>query len=207
MEAPKLSWENYLYMVDKVKSPEKLIPIFHQGEDFKWLKNMLNYKYTEGALKGQYIKYIGLSCNKELSTKDWIKWFEETFKMIRRSPNPNVKTHAFGMTSLKVLEQFPFTSADSTSWVRFASFGRIVYDGKIIYVSKRNEHNEDYIMNQSPALISSVKDICKKLNMSLEDIINDDSGESRCLFNLRSLKNWVDNYKYTGTDSFKEDLW
>ena len=34
---------NYLYMYDRLK-PEirhKLIPVFHFGEDFKWLKNML----------------------------------------------------------------------------------------------------------------------------------------------------------------------
>ena len=207
LEAPKLSWDNYLYMVNKVKSPEKLIPIFHQGEDFKWLINMLNYKYENEKLKGQYIKYIGVSCNKELSTKDWINWFTEVYKVIKMSPNPNVKTHAFGMTSLKVLEQFPFTSADSTSWVRSAGFGNIIYKGKSIYVSNRNENSDDYILNQSPALIQEIKKVCENLGMSLEDILEDESGESRCLFNLRSLKDWVNDYKYIGTDSFKEDLW
>ena len=32
------------------------------------------------------------------------------FKMISESNNPHVKTHAFGMTSLKLLEQYPFTN-------------------------------------------------------------------------------------------------
>ena len=35
LEAPKLSWKNYLYMKDKMKDRDKLLPIFHQGEDFK----------------------------------------------------------------------------------------------------------------------------------------------------------------------------
>lgn len=207
MEAPKQSWDNYLYMVDKVKSPGKLIPIFHQGEDFKWLRNMLNYKYTSGELKGQYIKYIGISCNKELSSKDWCKWFEEVFKVIKTSANPNVRTHAFGTTSTRVLEQFPFTSADSTSWVRTASFGRISYKGSLIYVSKRNEHSDDYILNKSPAVIKAISDICDRIGISLKEILDDNTGESKCMFNLYSLKEWQDNYRYLGNAEFKESLW
>ena len=37
-EAPKMSWDNYLYMAPKLKNKDKLVPIFHQHEDFKWLK-------------------------------------------------------------------------------------------------------------------------------------------------------------------------
>ena len=40
LEAPELSWENYLYMREKSKDPDKLVPVFHQGEDFKWLENL-----------------------------------------------------------------------------------------------------------------------------------------------------------------------
>lgn len=37
-ESPIKSWENYLYMKDKLKSRDKLIPIFHQEESFEHLK-------------------------------------------------------------------------------------------------------------------------------------------------------------------------
>ena len=47
-EAPEMSWNNYLYMRERLKSPEKLLPIFHQGEDFKWLHNILDYRSPEG---------------------------------------------------------------------------------------------------------------------------------------------------------------
>ena len=73
-EAPILSWENYKYMVKKVKSPKKLLPIFHQGEDFKYLQQMLDYVYPEDVLDkscvGQPVDYIGVSCNKELSSTE-----------------------------------------------------------------------------------------------------------------------------------------
>lgn len=178
-EAPKLSWENYLYMVNKVKSPEKLLPIFHQGEDFSWLKNMLEYKYTEGPLKGQYIKYIGISCSKDITSTAWAPWFDICFKIIHESNNPNVKTHAFGMTSLKLLEQYPFTSADSTSWVRSAGFGNIVLGGTTVYTSSRNPDDPGYIKNLSPALKEDIDKICKKYGYSFFEVADEATKEER----------------------------
>ena len=172
-EAPKLSWENYLYMVNKVKSPEKLLPIFHQGEDFSWLKNMLEYKYTEGPLKGQYIKYIGISCSKDITSSAWGPWFDLCFKMIQESKNPNVKTHAFGMTSLKLLEQYPFTSADSTSWVRSAGFGNIIVGGTTVYTSSRNPNDPGYIKNLSQALKDDIDKIATKYGYSFFEVADE----------------------------------
>lgn len=203
LEAPQKSWENYLYMVDKVKSPKKLIPVFHQGEDFKWLKTMTEYTYPNG----EYIDYIGISCNKELSSKEWNFWFQECFKVIKSSKNPNVKTHAFGMTSYKVLEQFPFTSSDSTTWVRSAAFGSILMNGKTIYCSDRNKDRPDYIYNQSTAIIESVEKRCRELGFELRDIVDCENAELRIQFNIASLHDWAQNYKYRGNDMFKEDLW
>ena len=206
-QAPIDSWNNYLYMVTKVKSPKKLLPIFHQGEDFKYLKTMLEYKYTEGDIAGQPIDYIGISCNKELNSSDWIEWFKKVFKIIRDSSNPNVKTHAFGMTSLKILEQFPFYSADSTSWVRSASFGNLMVGYTTVYVSNRNLNDPSHINNQSPAVKKAVADICNKYGFNLDDIVNDDKPYPRALFNLCSLKEWANNYHYIGTDEYKKELW
>jgi len=188
-EAPELSWENYLYMVDKVKSPKKLLPIFHQGEDFKHLWRMLEYQYPNG----EYIDYIGISCNKELTTNDWIQWFNEVFKIIRDSKNPNVKTHAFGMTSLKVLEQFPFTSADSTSWVRSAGFGNILIGGSSVYVSSRNPNDSGYVGNLSLALKDSIDSIAKKYGYSLFEVIDEATTEERIKV-LNQLTEDYNNY-------------
>ena len=35
VESAKLSWENFLYMYPKMKSPEKLLVVYHQGESFE----------------------------------------------------------------------------------------------------------------------------------------------------------------------------
>lgn len=210
-EAPILSWENYKYMVTKINTPKKLLPIFHQGEDFKYLQQMLDFTYPEDVMDkscvGQPIDYIGISCNKELSSSDWVDWFTTVFKMIRSSKNPNVKTHAFGMTSLKILEQFPFTSADSTSWLRTASFGNIMVNYTTVYTSNRNLTDPGHIRNQSPAVKKAVQDICTKYGFDLDEIIETDKPYPRAQFNLCALKEWANNYQYRGNDEYKEDLW
>lgn len=121
LSAPKLSWDNYLYMRDKVKDPDKLMPIYHQGESIEWLKNML-----EATFDGKHIPYIGISPANDKSQPEKNRFIETCFDIIRSSSNPNVQTHAYGMTNLSALTRFPFTSADSTSWALNAVNGSIM---------------------------------------------------------------------------------
>lgn len=205
LEAPKLSWENYLYMRERVKSRDKLLPVFHQGEDFKWLKNMLEFTHEDGT----HIKYIGISPNKSMSSKTWKTWLEKVFKYIRESSNPNVMTHAFGIGTLNVLEQFPFTSADSTTWLKLSSFGSIMINGKNLCVSNRQKYNPEFVLNQSPALIEDVKKICAKVGITLEELLDEDDTKARInreCFNLMALKQWADAYEYKGNTIFKTEL-
>ena len=48
VESAELSWNNFLYMYPKMKSPEKLIAVFHQGESFEHLGRMLAWKDPNG---------------------------------------------------------------------------------------------------------------------------------------------------------------
>ena len=200
-DAPRESWENYLYMVDKVKSRDKLLPIFHQGEDFKWLHNMLNYKHADG----KPIWYIGISPANDVSVSEKKKWLEVVFKIIKESPNPNVHTHAFGMTTISVLEQYPFTSADSTSWLLSAANGSIIVDGKTLPISDRRIHDNGNLLNRNPALKASVEEKAKKYGYTLEQLSEDPA--ARRLFNIQTLRDWEVNYTYRGVDLYKNLLW
>ena len=53
VESAKLSWDNFLYMYPKMKSPEKLIAVFHQGESFEHLGKMLEWKDDQGQTLSQ----------------------------------------------------------------------------------------------------------------------------------------------------------
>lgn len=203
LSAPAESWENYLYMRPRVKSPDKLVPIFHQDEEFKWLENMLNWKDENG----KHIPYIGISSSKDKAPKFREAWYWKVFDIIERSSNPKVKTHSFGTSSIRHLETFPFTSSDATSWIRGAAFGSITTDFGTILVSGVQDKDKNHI-NSCQLSYKQLDDYVGKYGFRLNDLIYDDeegSGSARVqriMFNLAYLQDWAENYQYKGPKSF-----
>lgn len=192
--AAGLSWNNYLYMIDRI-NPEyvdKLMPVFHFHEDTKWLKQMLEFTFPDG----HHIKYIGLAVSTIDNAETRFNWLEMCFAIIKNSPNPDVMTHAFGCTALNVLETVPLTSADSTTWVMTASHGTILVDNKPVCVSDRLLHSSQNVFNKSSALQQAVRKKAEHYGFTLEELSEDYL--KRQIFNIRALKDWQDNYKYRG---------
>lgn len=183
------TWDNYLYMIKRVKSPHKILPVFHQWEKWKWLHNMLEYVDESG----NHVPYIGLSPKLD-SSEDKCIFLKECFNIIKNSSNPNVKTHAFGMTTLSVLERFPLTSADSTTWVLVAAYGGIITDAGVVLVSSVQKGNPKHLLNLPEQAKDLVLKHLTKYNVELEEVMED--YKARCLVNIRYLKDWADNYKY-----------
>lgn len=188
LEAPEISWKNYLYMKDKVISRDKLLPVFHQGEDYKWLKNILEYEHQDTKT---HIPYIGISPANDSSISGKVLFCEKCFEIIKNSSNPNVKTHAFGMTSLNVLESFPFTSADSTSYLMQAVNGSIMTEYGSINLSDRRLLKNNALFLKDKTLLNK---ICEKYNFTLEELSK--SISNRAIYNMKYLLDWCENYKY-----------
>jgi len=186
------SWNNYLYMRKHVKSPDKLLPVFHQWENWKWLKNILEWTDENG----KHIPYIGLSPKLDNSA-DKRNFLSECFKIIKESSNPNVKTHAFGMTALNVLEQFPLTSADSTTWVMVASFGRILTPYGVVLVSDAQSKDLDHILHMPQEARDKIVRNIESHGLTLEQVMS--SYKYRTIQNISYLKEWSDNYVYKPT--------
>ena len=189
-EASVLSWENYLYMKDKVISRDKLLPIFHQGEKFEWLHNMLNYRHPDNSP----IKYIGISPANDKHTVEKEVWIQKCFSIIKESSNPDVKTHAFGMTSLPVLERYPFTSADSTTWLMVGANGNIMTPYGVVLVSDRAVSNPNHILNKGNDVVTIVRKYVSELGYTLKDCMS--NYKVRMCVNILFLKNWADTYEY-----------
>lgn len=197
-EAPIKSWENYLYMRSRLKEPKKLLPIFHQGEDFKHLINMLEWTDENG----EHIPYIGVSPALDLPGIE--NFLDISFDIIKNSSNSNVKTHAFGMTRLDILEKYPYTSADSTSWKLCAAMGSIYTPWGTIYVSERGKYSKDYIFNQSKDAVSNIEKYINEQGFSIEDVAKYDY--IRYIININYLVNWAKNYKFIGKPHNKKAL-
>ena len=215
LSAPRESWINYLYMRPRMKEPEKLMPIYHQGEDIKWLWNML--EWTDE--KGNHIPYIGISPanDKHQSEKD--VFVEECFNVIKKSSNPNVLTHAYGMTNTATLERHPFTSADSTSWALCAVNGSIMTHWGVIPLSEQNKNSKafrgqsqlsqkllrEYIeandfdlddLIEAPNSVAAQRIKDKGVSLSIEEIMNILEHKSSSIHYSKLIKPEIDIVKY-----------
>lgn len=136
-EACKKGFENYYYMLEKLTpvfgSELKIIHVFHQGDNFKWLSKML-----------KECQRIGISPNNDESDSSKNDWLMECFDIIKKE-NPNIETHAFGVTSKRLLEKFPYTTADSSSWAMSSSFGVILTPFGRFIVSEESKHKPGHI--------------------------------------------------------------
>lgn len=193
-EAAKKTWENYLYMRERVISPNKLIPVFHQGESFKWLENMLEWRSADNSK----IPYIGISPSNDLTTSQKVEFIERCFEVIAKSTNPTVKTHAFGFTALPYLERYPFTSADSTSWKLAAAMGNIFTPNGVVRVSDR-----DYT-KLCPATRRALEDYVSEQGFNLAELAS--SEYARRLFNVKFITDWLQRYERKQVGAKRQSL-
>jgi len=107
-------WANMLRMEAEGLRP---IPVFHMGEQFKWLRRMVEHGCP----------YIGISPANDRPTKAKAVWLDRVFDQITDAAGwPLVRTHAFGVTSIDLLIRYPWYSADSTTWIMIAARGKIL---------------------------------------------------------------------------------
>lgn len=199
-EAPELSWQNYLYMREKVIDVDRLLPIFHQGEDFKHLHRLL--EWTDE--KGNHIPYIGISPANDVSMKQRMNWFSVVFRIIQKSSHPNVKTHAFGCTSFDALDKFPFYSADSTAWVLRAAFGTIFTPAGDVVLSDVRSDVPGHFDKLAPQAQEKVAQQLEGYGVTVDECRVD--GKARALNNALYMTDWARNYKFKGTKSFQKKL-
>ena len=177
------SLNNYLYMLDKLDKPEKLIPVYHYGEDFKYLEKILE-------LKPNYIAFGGRG---GISTKYLYTCLNTFFDILKGS---NVKTHAFGITVLNLLEQYPFTSADSTSYQKVATMGGIFLESlnTTIKISTSTLNDNNHYQYQKEDIKKLINEEIEKYGYNLQDLQT--STNRRIEFNVDYFTRWAENYQY-----------
>lgn len=161
---------------------------------------MLEYRHADGTP----VKYIGISPNNDRSQKDKEDFIEKSFYIIKRSSNPDVKTHAFGMTNLSILERYPYTSADSTSWKLSAAYGSIMTRLGAVVISSERLKDKKHIDYAPQAVRDYVQSECLKYEIDYS-MLSTDFG-TRAKFNINYLKDWADNYEYKPVTVHKKSL-
>ena len=113
IDAAETSWANYLYMVGEGLDP---LPVFHYGEDFKYLERILDYGCD----------YVGIGGLVGIPSAMRRAWLDRVFIRITDDAGlPVVKTHGFGMTSVPLIFRYPWYSVDSTTWIKITANGAV----------------------------------------------------------------------------------
>lgn len=194
--SPIKTWENYLYMSSKLIEPKKLLPVFHQGEDFKYLEQMLEYRDQNG----EPIEYLCISSNKELDATKRYQWYKRCYEVIENSSNPNIKIHSLGTQSERHCELLPFTSVDATSWIMTGANGNMYTKWGSITISSQQLHKKENINNNISFDI--FKEYVESKGFNTDELA--DNSTKRIEWNMKYLGEWARNIReYKGPKSFK----
>ena len=149
-----LGYRNARKMVAAGIPREKLIHVFHQNENFKWLKRMV-----------KDFPYIGLSPANDRNTAEKKQWLDQCMPYVTDQDGfPIVKFHGFAVTAHALMMRYPWFSVDSATWCTEAGRG-IIYippykDGKYRYdvmpirlrigFNSPKEQTKEHFFNHSP---------------------------------------------------------
>lgn len=112
--AAQASLENYEAMLAAGLKP---IPVFHYGENFRWLEKLMML----GA------DYICLGGTVGLKTPLKRKFLDDCFTMLTNARGePLVRVHGLGVTEAQFVMRYPWHSVDSTSWMIAPIYGNIL---------------------------------------------------------------------------------
>lgn len=181
---------NYMYMMSKLKHPEKLIPVFHEGEDWHYLEKILDYGkdyIALGALVGAGASQIDYFLNK-------------AFHIIgdyEKKHNKKIKIHAFGMTSQRLLRSYPIHSADSTSHIMSAAKGSIMTPWGNILVSNVQKGLKSHIDNKNVGSREALQKYLDRIGISIDQMQGRErSYVYRTVANVYYILDFCRDYKY-----------
>ena len=122
---PLQTYRNQLAMESLGVRP---LPCFHYGEDERYLDYYAaNYPY------------ITLGGMVPISTPQLYHWLDRIWEkhLVDGTGRPKVKVHGFGLTTMALVERYPWYSVDSSSWAQVARTGGMMLypEACVIYVS------------------------------------------------------------------------
>lgn len=112
------SYANQKYL-ESLKCPMPVCPVHHARDDDKWLVKYLDEGYD-------YIFLGGMVPESTPYLKDWLDHIWDKYLALPDG-TARVKIHGFGLTTLELMERYPWYSVDSTSWVQIGMFGGLYF--------------------------------------------------------------------------------
>lgn len=174
---PLKTWNNQQHMEYLGAKP---LPCFHYGEDERYLEHYVtNYPYiTIGGMVGKARKQLEI----------WLDRIWSKF-LIDGNGKPKLKVHAFGVTTVSLMEDYPWHSCDSSSWIQSAAFGSIITPehGALSISSKSpSRHDEGrHFTTLKPVEQEHLKNMFEQQGFNFERLAN--VYQSRAAYNMWSF--------------------
>lgn len=108
------------------------------------------------------------------------------------------QVHGFGVTSFDAMRRYPWTSVDSTVWIKASAYGKLLHPhtGRQIFISERDaphgsEKQFDMHYKTMPELVrSEINELITSHNFTVAELQTD--GRRRAAFNALVLHNYVE---------------
>ena len=125
---PLKTWQNQQAMEARGVRP---LPCFHYGEDERYLEWYI--------ARYDYITLGGMVPISKPQVRLWLDRIWENY-LTDGSGRPRLKVHGFGLTTVGLMERYPWYSVDSSSWIQIAHRGGVLMmpEAKVMMVSDRS---------------------------------------------------------------------
>jgi queuine/archaeosine tRNA-ribosyltransferase len=197
------TFNNFIYMRERLIDKNKCVVTFHFGEDYSMLKKILNYEDKYGK-----ISYLALGGLARAVAEDRFVFIEKCYEIIKECHREDIKIHLFGVTDMSICERFGANSVDSTTWVRAASFGEICTDAGRLVVSENRINDDKHLLHKSELIKNECIKEMADSGFNIDDLMK--SSKSRELYNIlhfhkKSLT--VSTPKFVNVSVKCVDLW
>lgn len=181
---PLQTYRNQLAMEELGVRP---LPCFHYGEDERYLEYYLaNYEYiTIGGMV-------------PISTPQLFHWLDRIWNkyLTDGSGRARIKVHGFGLTSVPLMQEYPWYSVDSSSWVQIGAHGNIIMDGKTMGFSSQSPSRKisgAHIDSLAPIMREAIETKLRQMGYDPERLR--DIQYSRWAFNAEQFATMGQNIK------------
>ena len=158
---PLKTYQNQLEMERLGVRP---LPCFHYGEDERYLEwYIANYSY---------ITIGGMVPISTPQLKIWLDRIWEKY-LTDGAGRPKVRVHGFGLTTVSLMERYPWYSVDSSSWVQIARVGGMMLmpEARVINVSNQSPQRRvegQHIDTLTPPLRQAVEEKLRSCGVDTE---------------------------------------
>lgn len=188
------TWQNFLYMHKRVKSPHKLVPVFHVGSNLQLLHKMLDFRPK--------IEVLALGNTVGRTQVEKAAKIGAAFEEIKRSSYPDIKVHVLGVQDFNIIEKFPMYSADASSWIMASANGAIMTDFGPVLVSEKSTEKKTHFVNLSKPVQDRILEYIDRYGFNMKELSKE--YKKRTLFNIKWLEERSKQYECKHHESLKQ---